>query len=80
MGIFAPLVGIVGTFQALEAIKLAAGVGETLAGRLLLFDALGTTLDEVTVRRNPDCPVCGDHPTITEYVDYVEFCNSPVRI
>jgi hypothetical protein len=46
---------------------------------LLLFDALGTTLDEVTVRRNPDCPVCGDHPTITEYIDYVEFCNAPVH-
>ena len=49
-------------------------------GRLLLFDALGTTLDEVTVRRDPDCPVCGDHPTITEYVDYVEFCNAPLRL
>jgi adenylyltransferase/sulfurtransferase len=46
----------------------------------LLFDALGTTLDEVTVRRNPECPVCGDHPTITEYVDYVEFCNAPVEV
>ena len=48
----------------------------TLAGRLLLFDALGTTLDEVIVRRDPDCPVCGESPTITEYVDYVEFCNA----
>ena len=61
---------------------LAAELGLPLIGKDLikeaLFDALGTTLDEVTVRRNPDCPVCGDHPTITEYVDYVEFCNAPV--
>ena len=54
--------------------------GDTLVGRLLLFDALGTTLDEVQVRRDPYCPVCGDSPTITEYVDYVEFCNAPVQI
>ena len=63
-----------------EAKKLILQRGDSLAGRLLLFDALGTTLDEVTVRRNPECPVCGDHPSITEYVDYVEFCNSPVRL
>ena len=47
--------------------------------RLLLFDALETRWDEMTIRRNPECPVCGDHPTITEYVDYVEFCNAPVH-
>ena len=50
-----------------------------LAGRLLLFDALHTTFDEVAIRRNPECPVCGDHPTITEYIDYVEFCQGPVH-
>ena len=50
-------------------------IGNTpLVGRLLLFDALGTEFDEVRIKRNPECPVCGDHPTITEYVDYVEFC------
>lgn len=58
MGIFAPLVGIVGTFQALEAIKLAAGVGETLAGRLLLFDALASRWHEVRLARDPRCRAC----------------------
>jgi adenylyltransferase/sulfurtransferase len=68
------LPGIVGSLQANEALKLAAGIGDPLVGRLLLFDALGTEFDEVRIKRNPDCPVCGDHPTITEYIDYVEFC------
>jgi molybdopterin/thiamine biosynthesis adenylyltransferase len=60
MGVFAPLVGIVGTVQALEAIKLVAGVGETLAGRLLLFDALASRWHEVRLARDPHCRVCGD--------------------
>ena len=76
-GVLGVLPGIIGSIQASEALKLILERGETLAGRLLLFDALGTTLDEVTVRRDPECPVCGDSPTITEYVDYVEFCNAP---
>ena len=59
MGVFAPLVGIVGTFQAMEAIKLVAGVGETLAGRLLLFDALASRWHEVRLARDPHCRVCG---------------------
>jgi adenylyltransferase/sulfurtransferase len=71
------LPGIIGSIQANEALKLVLGRGDSLSGRLLLFDALGTTLDEVTVRRAPDCPVCGESPTITEYIDYVEFCNAP---
>jgi adenylyltransferase/sulfurtransferase len=75
-GVLGVLPGIIGSLQANEALKLILDRGDSLAGRLLLFDALGTTLDEVTVRRNPDCPVCGESPTITEYVDYVEFCNS----
>jgi sulfur-carrier protein adenylyltransferase/sulfurtransferase len=75
-GVLGVLPGIIGSIQANEALKLILQRGDSLAGRLLLFDALGTTLDEVTVRRNPDCPVCGDHPTITEYIDYVEFCNA----
>jgi sulfur-carrier protein adenylyltransferase/sulfurtransferase len=78
-GVLGVLPGIIGSIQANEALKLILDRGDSLAGRLLLFDALGTTLDEVTVRRNPDCPVCGDHPTITEYIDYVEFCNAPVH-
>ncbi|MGH3134354.1 MAG: molybdopterin-synthase adenylyltransferase MoeB [Gaiellaceae bacterium] len=79
-GVLGVLPGIVGSIQANEALKLILDRGDTLAGRLLLFDALGTTLDEVTVRRDPDCPVCGDSPTITEYVDYVEFCNAPMGL
>ena len=71
------LPGIVGSLQASEVLKLTLGIGESLAGRLLLFDALHTTFDEVAIRRNPECPVCGDHPTITEYIDYVEFCQGP---
>ena len=73
-GVLGVLPGIVGSLQASEVLKLLLGVGESLAGRLLLFDALYTTFDEVTIKRNPDCPVCGTHPTITEYIDYVEFC------
>ena len=69
------LPGIVGTLQTNEALKLAAEIGEPLVGRLLLFDALTTDFTEVKIRRNPDCPVCGEHPTITEYIDYVEFCT-----
>ncbi len=74
-GVLGVLPGIVGSLQANEALKLVLGIGDTLAGRLLLFDALATTFDEVTVKRDPACPVCGDAPTISEYVDYVEFCN-----
>jgi sulfur-carrier protein adenylyltransferase/sulfurtransferase len=73
-GVLGVLPGIVGSLQASEALKLVLGAGDTLTGRLLLFDALGTTFDEVGVRRDPACPVCGEHPTITEYIDYVEFC------
>ena len=76
-GVLGVLPGIVGSLQASEALKLVLGVGETLAGRLLLFDALHTTFDEVAIKRNPECPVCGESPTITEYVDYVEFCSAP---
>jgi sulfur-carrier protein adenylyltransferase/sulfurtransferase len=79
-GVLGVLPGIIGSIQANETLKLILDRGDSLAGRLLLFDALGTTLDEVTVRRAPDCPVCGDHPTLTEYVDYVEFCNAPLRL
>src|SRR4051812_13004614 len=73
-GVLGVLPGIIGSLQTSEAIKLAAGIGEPLVGRLLLFDALCTEFSEVKIKRNADCPVCGDHPTITEYIDYVEFC------
>src|SRR6267143_819198 len=74
-GVLGVLPGIVGSLQTNEAIKLALGIGETLSGRLLLFDALSTEFSEVTLRRDPNCPVCGESPTITEYIDYVEFCS-----
>jgi sulfur-carrier protein adenylyltransferase/sulfurtransferase len=74
-GVLGVLPGIVGSLQANEALKLALGIGEPLVGRLLLFDALETQFTEISLRRDPDCPVCGDSPTITEYVDYVEFCQ-----
>jgi molybdopterin/thiamine biosynthesis adenylyltransferase/rhodanese-related sulfurtransferase len=74
-GVLGVLPGIIGSLQANEALKLALGIGESLSGRLLLFDALSTEFSEVTLRRDPNCPVCGEHPTITEYIDYVEFCS-----
>jgi molybdopterin/thiamine biosynthesis adenylyltransferase/rhodanese-related sulfurtransferase len=73
-GVLGVLPGIIGSLQTSEAIKLAAGIGEPLVGRLLLFDALSTEFSEVNIQRRADCPVCGDHPTITGYIDYVEFC------
>jgi adenylyltransferase/sulfurtransferase len=77
-GVLGVLPGVIGSLQANEAIKLVLGIGEPLIGRLLLFDAQTTTFTEVALRRDPDCPVCGENPTITDYIDYVEFCN-PVR-
>jgi sulfur-carrier protein adenylyltransferase/sulfurtransferase len=73
-GVLGVLPGVIGSLQANEALKLALGIGEPAIGRLLLFDALSARLDEVKVQRDPDCPVCGESPTITEYIDYVEFC------
>jgi molybdopterin/thiamine biosynthesis adenylyltransferase len=74
-GVLGVLPGIVGSLQANEALKLALGIGEPLVGRLLLFDALETQFTEISLRRDPDCPVCGESPTITDYIDYVEFCQ-----
>jgi sulfur-carrier protein adenylyltransferase/sulfurtransferase len=73
-GVLGVLPGVIGSLQANETIKLLAGIGEPLVGRLLLFDALSATFTEVALRRDPDCPVCGEHPTVTEYIDYAEFC------
>ena len=74
-GVLGVLPGIVGSLQASEALKLCLGIGESLAGRLLLFDALVTEFSEVKLKKDPACPVCGENPSITEYVDYVEFCS-----
>ena len=74
-GVFGVLPGVVGTIQATEVLKLILGIGEPLIGRLLLYDALDMTFDTVQVPKNPKCPVCGEHPTITELVDYEAFCG-----
>jgi molybdopterin/thiamine biosynthesis adenylyltransferase/rhodanese-related sulfurtransferase len=74
-GVLGVLPGVVGSLQANEALKLALGVGEPLVGRLLMFDALEGTFTEIRLRRDPECPVCGEGPTITDYIDYVEFCQ-----
>jgi sulfur-carrier protein adenylyltransferase/sulfurtransferase len=73
-GVLGVLPGIIGSLQANEALKLALGIGDSLVGRLLLFDALSAEFNEVKLRRDPGCPVCGEHPTITDYIDYVQFC------
>jgi sulfur-carrier protein adenylyltransferase/sulfurtransferase len=73
-GVLGVLPGVIGSLQANEALKLALGIGDAFVGRLLLFDALAGEFSEVKLRRDPDCPVCGEHPTITEYIDYVQFC------
>ncbi len=74
-GVLGVLPGIVGSLQALSTIKLVIGKGETLVGKLLLFDALNMEFREVTVRKNPECPICGANPTIRELIDYEDFCG-----
>ncbi len=74
-GVLGVLPGLVGVIQATEVVKLILGRGETLAGRLLLFDALAMRFRELKLRRDPDCPVCGDQPTVRELIDYEQFCG-----
>lgn len=74
-GVLGILPGVVGTLQATEAIKLILGAGESLVGRFLLFDALKMRFRELKVRQDPDCPVCGTHPTVTAPIDYDQFCG-----
>ena len=76
-GVLGMLPGMVGTIQATETAKLILGVGTSLASRLLLIDALDMEFRTVKVRRNPDCPLCGDHPTVTQLIDYEAFCGVP---
>jgi molybdopterin/thiamine biosynthesis adenylyltransferase/rhodanese-related sulfurtransferase/molybdopterin converting factor small subunit len=76
-GVLGVLPGIIGTIQATEAIKLILGIGNTLAGRLLLLDALSMEFRTMKLRRDPACPVCGDHPTVTTLIDYQQFCGIP---
>ena len=78
-GVLGVLPGIVGSIQAVEAIKLILGKGEPLIGRLLMFDAMEMSFRTLNVRRNSACPLCGDHPTVTELIDYEQFCGMPAR-
>src|SRR5947207_2322350 len=76
-GVLGILPGVVGCIQATEAIKLILGIGEPLVGRLLLYDALAMRFREVKLRKNPECPICGEHRTITKLIDYHQFCGVP---
>ena len=74
-GVLGALTGLVGSIQATEALKIFLGIGQSLASRLLLIDALSMTFREVKLKRNPECPLCGDNPTVTELIDYEIFCG-----
>ena len=79
-GVLGILPGLVGVMQATEVIKLILGKGEPLIGRLLLIDALNMRFRELKLRKNPDCPVCGMHPTVTKLIDYQQFCGIPAAV
>jgi sulfur-carrier protein adenylyltransferase/sulfurtransferase len=76
-GVLGILPGVVGLIQATEVVKLILGAGEPLVGRLMLYDALGMRFRELRLRRNSECPACGDHPTVTKLIDYQRFCGIP---
>jgi adenylyltransferase/sulfurtransferase len=77
-GVLGVVPGIIGTIQATEALKLILKAGETLVGRILILDALGMKFREIRLERDPECPVCGDHPTIRELQDYEQFCGATI--
>jgi adenylyltransferase/sulfurtransferase len=74
-GVLGILPGVIGLLQATEAVKILLGIGEPLVGRLLLYDALAMSFTELRLKRNPECPLCGEHKTITELQDYAAFCG-----
>ena len=76
-GVLGILPGAIGVVQATETVKLILGIGEPLIGRLMLYDALGMKFREMKLRKDPDCPVCGENPSVTELIDYQEFCGIP---
>ena len=76
-GVLGVLPGIIGVMQAIEAIKMIIGIGDSLIGRLVSFDALKLRFKEFKIRKDPSCPICGDHPTIHELIDYDQFCGIP---
>lgn len=78
-GVLGILPGTIGTIQATEALKFILGIGELLTGKLLIYNALDMNFEYVKFRKNPSCKICGDHPEITELIDYEEFCGVPIR-
>jgi adenylyltransferase/sulfurtransferase len=78
-GVLGVLPGTIGAIQATETIKLILGIGESLIGRLMIYDALSMSFDEVRLRKDPNCPVCGENPTLTELIDYEQFCGVPAH-
>src|SRR5215216_3500202 len=74
-GVLGVLPGVIGVIQSIETVKLILGKGDSLIGRLLLFDALKMKFRELRLRKNPECPICGENPTIRELIDYQEFCG-----
>jgi len=76
-GVLGVICGVIASIQGVETIKLLLGLGDPLVGRLVFFDALSMEFRQVKFRRDPDCPVCGDHPTITDLIDYQAFCGVP---
>jgi len=74
-GVLGALAGVIGNLQAVETLKLVLGIGNPLVGTLLLYDALNTEFRRLKLKRDPNCPVCSDSPTITELIDYEEFCG-----
>lgn len=79
-GVLGILPGIIGLVQATEVVKLILGIGETLKGRLMLYDALNMRFRELKLRKNPECPVCGPNPSVTKLIDYHQFCGMPMEI
>ncbi len=78
-GVLGVLPGTIGTMQATEAVKLILGIGKPMIGRMLLYDALEMSFDQIKLRKNPKCPVCGENPTVTKLIDYEQFCGVPAH-
>ena len=78
-GVLGVLPGTIGTLQATEALKIILGIGESMSGKLMLYDALDASFEYVKLEKNPDCKVCSDHPEVTELIDYEEFCGMPAH-
>ncbi|MCL5273446.1 MAG: rhodanese-like domain-containing protein [Chloroflexi bacterium] len=78
-GVLGVLPGVIGVIQATEVVKLLIGEGESLVGRLLLYDALDMKFRELKLRKDPTCPICGEHPTIDHLIDYEAFCGTSLR-